>query len=160
MKFYSQFVESRGNETTVLVRAITGAVFLLEGILKFVDPVGLGAGRFVKIGLPAPEFLASFVGTFEIICGTLLIFGLLTRLAAIPMIINMIVALISTKLPMLMQAGFWKAAHEARLDFTMLFCCIFLLRVGAGSKSIDALLSKSGNLSKRGLESGRAAAKF
>jgi putative oxidoreductase len=161
MKFSSQFIESRGIETIVLVRAITGAVFLLEGILKFVDPVTLGAGRFVKIGLPAPEFLAQFDGSFEILCGTLLILGFLTRIAVIPMIINMLVAILTTKLPLLLQAGFWKAAHEARLDFTMLFCCIFLVRVGSGSKSIDALISRTRSLSKGSLEgSGRAAAKI
>jgi putative oxidoreductase len=157
MKFSSQFVESKGSEAVVLVRTITGVVFLLEGILKFLDPVNLGAGRFAKIGLPAPEFLAHFDGSFEILCGILLIVGLLTRLAAIPMIINMLVALVSTKLPMLMQAGFWKAAHESRLDFTMLFCCLFLVRVGAGNLSIDALRK----LSKGNFEgSGRAAAKI
>jgi len=121
-----------------LVRVVTGGVFLLEGLLKFVDPVNLGAGRFAKIGLPMPEFLAIFDGSFEILCGTLLIFGLLTRLAAIPMIINMVVAILTTKLPMLMQAGFWKAAHEARLDFTMLCCCIFLVCVGSGGMSLDS----------------------
>jgi putative oxidoreductase len=126
--------------STLLVRAIVGAVFLLEGTLKFVDPQGLGVGRFVKIGIPFPAFMAPFDGVFEIVCGLGLMLGLMTRLAAIPMIIDMIVAITSTKIPLLLHEGFWKAAHEARLDFTMLLSCIFLLLVGAGPLSLDGLL--------------------
>jgi uncharacterized membrane protein YphA (DoxX/SURF4 family) len=123
---------------TLLVRAFVGAVFLLEGLLKFHNPQELGVGRFIKIGIPFPSFFAPFDGVFEIGCGVLLILGLMTRLAAIPMIINMIVAIVSTKIPMLLQDNFWKAAHEARLDVSMLLGCVFLLLVGAGSLSLDA----------------------
>jgi uncharacterized membrane protein YphA (DoxX/SURF4 family)/uncharacterized cupredoxin-like copper-binding protein len=126
---------------TLLPRAIVGGVFLLEGILKFLNPGELGVGRFIKIGIPLPAFFAPFDGVFEIGCGILLILGLMTRLAAIPMIINMIVAITSTKVPLLLQQGFWKAAHEARLDFSMLLGCIFLLLVGAGPLSLDSLLA-------------------
>ena len=124
----------------LLIRAVVGAVFLLEGMLKFVDPVAFGAGRFAKIGIPFPSFFAPFDGVFEIACGLGLMLGLLTRWAAIPMIVNMLVALSSTKIPLLYHDGFWKAAHEARLDVTMLLACVFLLLVGAGSVSLDALL--------------------
>jgi len=82
-----------------------GAVFLSEGIQKFVFPNELGAGRFIKIGIPAPEIMGPFVGTVETVCGSLIILGLLTRLAAIPLIIDMCVALISTKLPILLGHG-------------------------------------------------------
>jgi putative oxidoreductase len=126
--------------STLLVRAIVGAVFLLEGTLKFVDPQGLGVGRFVKIGIPFPAFMAPFDGVFEIVCGLGLMLGLLTRLSAIPMIIDMLVAIISTKVPLLLHDGFWKAAHEARLDFTMLLGCVFLLLAGGGPLSLDAFL--------------------
>lgn len=126
--------------STLLVRGIVGAVFLLEGTLKFVDPQGLGVGRFVKIGIPFPGFFAPFDAIFEIVCGLCLIAGLLTRLSAIPMIVNMIVALGSTKIPLLLHEGFWKAAHEARLDFTMLLASLFLLLAGGGPLSLDALL--------------------
>src|SRR5437867_7544132 len=125
---------------TLLVRSIVGAVFLLEGILKFVNPQELGVGRFIKIGIPFPSFFAPFDGVFEIGCGILLILGLMTRLGAIPMIINMIVAITSTKIPLLLNEGFWKAAHEARLDFSMFLGCLFLLLVGAGPLSLDSLL--------------------
>jgi uncharacterized membrane protein YphA (DoxX/SURF4 family) len=124
----------------LLVRAIVGAVFLLEGTLKFIDPQGLGAGRFAKIGIPLPAFFAPFDATFEIGCGLCLMLGLLTRPSAIPMIVNMLVAIATTKTPLLIREGFWKAAHEARLDFTMLFGCTFLLLVGAGPLSLDSLL--------------------
>ena len=126
---------------TFLPRAIVGAVFLLEGFLKFLNPQELGVGRFIKIGIPFPAFFAPFDGVFEIGCGILLILGLMTRLAAIPMIINMIVAITSSKIPLLLHEGFWKAAHEARLDFTMLLGCIYLLAVGAGPFSLDSLIT-------------------
>lgn len=126
---------------TLLLRSVVGAVFLLEGILKFLNPEELGVGRFIKIGIPFPSFFAPFDGVFEIGCGILLILGLMTRLGAIPMIINMIVAITSSKIPLLVQQGFWKAAHEARLDFSMLLGCVFLLLVGAGPLSLDSLLA-------------------
>ncbi|HEV8119950.1 MAG TPA: DoxX family protein [Candidatus Polarisedimenticolia bacterium] len=135
-----RLASSTAPPATLLVRAFVGAVFLLEGILKFHNPQELGVGRFVKIGIPFPAFMAPFDGVFEIGCGILLMLGLMTRLAAIPMIINMIVALASTKIPMLLQDGFFKAAHEARLDVSMFLGCIFLLLVGAGSLSLDASL--------------------
>ena len=138
----------------ILIRLAVGAVFLSEGIQKFLFPNELGAGRFVKIGIPAPEVMGPFVGTVEIICGSLIMLGLLTRLAAIPLIIDMCVALISTKLPILLGHGFWRfgltklpsygfwsMAHEARTDFSMLLGLIFLLIVGAGVWSFDARLA-------------------
>lgn len=126
---------------TVLVRLIVGAVFLSEGVQKFLFPVALGVGRFTKIGIPWPEFMAPFVGTFEICCGLLIVLGFVTRLAAIPMIINMLVAISSTKIPMLLTSGFWATAHESRADWSMLLGSVFLLVVGAGRLSIDARLA-------------------
>ena len=136
-----RLASSTAPPATLLVRAFVGAVFLLEGVLKFHNPQELGVGRFVKIGIPFPAFFAPFDGVFEIGCGLLLMLGLMTRLAAIPMIINMIVAITSTKIPMLLQDGFFKAAHEARLDVSMFLGCIFLLLVGAGPRSLDASLA-------------------
>lgn len=126
----------------LLVRAVTGSVFLLEGILKFVSPDKLGVGRFVKIGIPSPEVLAPFVGVVEIACGLLIVFGLLTRFAALALIIDMLVAIASTKVPLLLHAGFWDMAHEARLDFAMLASSCVLLTVGAGHHSVDAWLRR------------------
>src|SRR5688572_23311580 len=98
---------------------MVGAVFLSEGIQKLLFPDQLGAGRFLEIGLPMPEFLGPFVGTFEIACGSLVLLGLLTRLAVIPLLVIMAVALITTKWPILVSQGFWAAAHEARTDCSM-----------------------------------------
>jgi putative oxidoreductase len=97
---------------TILIRLLVGAVFLSEGIQKFLFPAALGAGRFAKIGIPAPQFFAPFVGVVEILFGTLLTIGLLTRLATIPLIIDIGVAIATTKIPMLSKAGFWSTAHE------------------------------------------------
>jgi uncharacterized membrane protein YphA (DoxX/SURF4 family) len=141
--------------STVLIRLIVGGTFLSEGIQKFLFPDALGVGRFVHIGIPYSEVMAPFVGVFEIGCGALLILGLLTRLAAIPMIVNISVAIISTKIPLLLghgfwmfslpkanSYGFWSMAHEARTDFAMLLGGLFLLIVGAGCFSLDALLGR------------------
>src|ERR1035437_4252020 len=87
---------------TILVRLVVGGIFLSEGVQKFLFPDALGVGRFTKIGIPWPEFTAPFVGVVEIVCGSLLILGLLTRLAAIPLIIDISVAILSTKVPMLL----------------------------------------------------------
>jgi putative oxidoreductase len=101
-------------------------------------PAEVGAGRFEKIGFSSPEFTAQFVACFEIACGSLVLLGLLTRLAAVPLIVIMLVALASTKIPILREQGFWKMAHEARTDWSMLLGSIFLLIVGAGPLSCDA----------------------
>lgn len=122
----------------ILIRLVVGAVFLSEGIQKFLFPAEQGLGRFVKIGIPAPEVMAPFVGVVEIVCGALVIIGLLTRLAAIPLILDMLVAISTTKIPILLKSGFWAMAHEARVDWAMLLGSIFLLIVGAGALSVDA----------------------
>jgi putative oxidoreductase len=129
----------------ILVRLIVGAVFLSEGIQKFLLPAEVGAGRFVRIGIPSPEVMAPLVGCFEIACGMLLLLGLLTRLAAVPLIVIMLTAIVTTKVPILMEQGFWKMAHEARTDWSMLLGSLFLLIVGGGQWSVDAFWSsKSG----------------
>jgi putative oxidoreductase len=128
---------------TILIRLLVGAVFLSEGVQKFLFPAALGVGRFTKIGIPAPQFFAPFVGVVEIACGTFLIVGLVTRLAAIPLMIDISVAIITTKIPMLSTAGFWSMAHEARTDYCMLLGLLFLLLVGSGPFSIDRRVEPS-----------------
>lgn len=125
-----------------LIRLIVGSVFFSEGIQKFLFPEALGIGRFIKIGIPAPEFFAPFVGIVEIVFGFLLLIGLFTRIASIPLIINITVAIVSTKIPILINEGFWKMAHEARTDFSMLLGSIFLLIVGSGKYSFDYLINR------------------
>jgi uncharacterized membrane protein YphA (DoxX/SURF4 family) len=123
--------------TIILIRLMVGVVFLSEGIQKFLFPTVRGVGRFIKIGLPAPEFLAYLVGSFEIICGTLILIGLVTSIAAIPLIIIMLVAIVSTKIPILIDDGFWQMAHAARTDFSMLLGSLFLMLNGGGNYSLD-----------------------
>ena len=135
-----RIVATNAHPAVILVRLLVGAVFLSEGIQKFLFPDDLGVGRFTKIGIPRPEVMAPFVGVVEIVCGALLILGLLTRLAAIPLIIDMLVALYTTKIPILHDKGFWSMAHEARTDYCMLLGSIFLLIVGAGAWSLDVRL--------------------
>ncbi|WNG39223.1 DoxX family protein [Archangium minus] len=143
---FDRLLHSDAPPATLLIRVMVGAVFLSEGIQKFLFPGELGVGRFTKIGLPAPEVLAPFVGVVEIVGGTLLLLGLMTRLAAVPLIINMLVAIASTKVPILLQRGFWNMAHDSRTDFSMLLGSLFLLLVGAGPRSLDARLSaRTGN---------------
>lgn len=137
----------------MLIRLMVGGVFFLEGVLKFLYPGELGAGRFAKIGIPMPNVLGPFVGGVETICGALLLVGLLTRLASIPLLIDISVAILSTKIPILLGRGFWtftlmklprygflSLLHEARTNLSMWLGLIFLLIVGAGPWSIDARL--------------------
>jgi len=137
-----KLIKTNESKTTILIRLIVGIVFLSEGIQKFLFPATRGAGRFEKIGLPSPEFLGGFVGSFEIVCGTLVLLGLLTRVAAIPLIVIMIVALSTTKLDILMDQGFWAMMHAARTDWSMLLGSIFLLFNGAGRWSLDKKMQK------------------
>ena len=140
MSSFRRMLSTSAPAATILVRLAVGGVFLSEGIQKFLYPAELGFGRFAKIGLPNPGFLGPFVGTFEVVCGALVILGLLTRLASIPLIVIISTAIVTTKLPMLAANGFWSMAHEARTDYAMLLGALFLLIVGAGRLSVDANL--------------------
>jgi putative oxidoreductase len=128
----------RTAKAVLLIRILVGWVFLSEGAQKFLFPAQLGVGRFEKIGIPAPQIMAPFVGVVEIVCGTLLLIGLLTRLATIPLLIDMMVAIATTKIPMLAKNGVWAMLHEARVDFSMVLGLVFLLITGAGTLSLDA----------------------
>jgi len=136
-----RILATRASAATILIRLSVGLVFLSEGIQKFLYPTALGVGRFTKIGIPAPELLAPLVGSIEIACGALVVIGLLTRLAALPLVVVISVAIATTKLPMLANNGWWSMAHESRTDFAMLLGSLFLLLVGGGAGSIDAWLA-------------------
>lgn len=131
------FYDYSGN---IIIRLMVGLVFLSEGIQKFLFPLADGAGRFAKIGIPQPHFFGPFVGVIEITCGALLIAGLLTRLASVPLLIVILTAIYTTKIPIFMDKGFWTAAHEGRADFSMLMGLVFLLICGAGKYSADSKL--------------------
>lgn len=135
------FNSTSEDKPTIIVRLVVGLIFLSEGIQKFVSPETVGAGRFEKIGFSNPEFWAAFTGIFEIVCGILVLFGFLTRMAAIPLLIIMITAFVKTKLPILEERGFWSFAHEYRTDFAMTLLSVYLIVFGAGKWSVDNFLS-------------------
>jgi putative oxidoreductase len=147
-----------GPNSTLLLRLMAGGVFFWEGILKFVY-ANQGVGRFTKLGMPFPGFTAGFVGWLEIIGGLMLLSGLMTRLIAIPFIIEMIVAILSTKISLylgtyplplpssLPQVGIWAVLHEIRSDYAQIMTTAFLLINGPGKWSLDALLQREPKLS-------------
>ena len=141
----------------VLVRLAVGSVFLNEGILKFLDPAAQAAGRFAKIGIPHPNFFGPFVATVETVCGAMVILGLLTRLAAVPLWVDISVAIFTTKVPILLgreflgfstprldHYGLLSMVHEARTDLSMWLCLLFLILTGPGRLSLDAILGRKG----------------
>ena len=129
---------SRSGWGLLLLRLVVGWVFLSEGILKFLDPHSLGVGRFEKIGIPYPQVAGPFVGVVEIVCGAFLILGLRTSLAAVPLLIDISVAIVTTKWPLLRHQGFWAAMHESRVDLCMFFGLLAILLQGAGPYSVDS----------------------
>ncbi len=139
-----QFVlrPTEGPRSVLLVRIAVGLIFLTQGILKYIDP-NMGVVRFTRIGFPHPYFTAHFVGTFEVLCGLLLFLGLWTRLVSIPLLMVITTAIATTKIPELFRAnqGFWYMVSDARTDFAMLCCLIFLISVGGGLWAIDARLA-------------------
>ncbi|MBP2616639.1 DoxX family protein [Chryseobacterium jejuense] len=142
---FKKIIQTDTSKATFLIRLLVGAVFLSEGIQKFLFAETLGAGRFAKIGLPIPEFLGSFVGSFEILCGVFILIGLLTRLASIPLLIIMLVAIATTKSEVLANKGFWEMMHGSRTDWAMLLGSIFLLIKGGGQWSVDSFMNTSKN---------------
>ena len=134
--------DARGGAENVLVRVLVGPVFLSEGVQKFLFSDALGAGRFAKIGIPFPTVSAPLVGVVEIVAGTLLTLGLLSRLAAVLLLVDISVAIVTTKVPMLGVKGPWATAHEARTDWAMLLGLLFLLAAGAGRRSVDARIAR------------------
>lgn len=131
---------------TLLIRLLAGGVFFVEGWKKFLFAAQWGTGRFAKIGIPFPEFTGPFVGVVEIVCGLLLLLGLLTRLGAIPLLIDISVAIATTKVPILLKSGFFAMEDPARTDYSMFLSLLFLLIVGAGRWSLDAYLGRHGTV--------------
>lgn len=155
MSLLLKTIVTNGPAAIILIRLMVGIVFLSEGIQKFLFPGEVGAGRFAKIGIPNAELAAPFVGVVEIVFGTLILLGLFTRLATIPLIVDMLVAIVSTKIPILLGHGFWGFSlrnvpyygfwgmlHETRTDLSMLLGSILLLIVGAGTWSFDSWLAQ------------------
>jgi putative oxidoreductase len=130
---------AQGPPTTAFIRLAVGLIFLTQGILKYIDPV-MGVVRFTKIGFPHPYFTAYFVGAVEIVCASLVLLGLWTRPATLPLLVVISTAIATTKIPELFRSnqGFWYMVSDARTDFAMLCSLIFLLVEGGGSWALDA----------------------
>ncbi len=147
MKSIIQFFlrPTRGPGSIVLIRLAVGLIFLTQGILKYTDPT-MGVVRFTRIGFPHPYFTAHFAGAFEIVCGFLMLLGLWTRAAAVPLLIVITTAIATTKIPELFRAnqGFWYMVSDARTDFAMFCSLLFLIWIGGGARSIDAKQKEQG----------------
>lgn len=142
-------LDGRASAPVILIRLVPGAVFLSEGIQKFLYPQDLGPGRFAEAGIPAATFFGYTTAFFEVVCGALLLAGLLTRLASIPLIVDMVGAITITKVPIFWgsaplyeeNGGFWDFAHHVRTDYAMLLTLLFLVIAGGGRWSVDAVLA-------------------
>jgi putative oxidoreductase len=141
----SQILQTENDNKLIFIRLLVGLIFVSEGIQKYMFLQSLGPGRFTDIGFNHPFFWAYFTGAFEISCGALVLFGLFTRLASIPLLIVMITAFITTKVPVLTHNGFWSFAHEYRTDFCMTLLLILLIIYGGGNKSADKIILHSKN---------------
>ncbi|HEY2413119.1 MAG TPA: DoxX family protein [Pirellulaceae bacterium] len=142
-----------GPAATMWLRMMCGSVFFWEGVLKFIY-LNQGVGRFTKLGLPFPGATADFVAVLEIVGGIMLLLGLGTRLIAIPFVIEMLVAIAVTKIPLFLGtsplppppalpiAGFWAVLHEVRSEFAQLLTVVFLFIAGPGRWSLDALMAR------------------
>jgi putative oxidoreductase len=141
MTHFGKLANTSAPAAVLAIRLLVGGVFFLEGIKKFLFVDQWGAGRFARIGIPAPHIMGPFVGVVEMVCGFLLLVGLLTRIVSILLLIDISVAIVSTKIPILLKSGFWPMEAEARTDYSMFMGLVFLLIVGAGTLSLDARLS-------------------
>ena len=141
------FRPTDGPASIVLIRLAVGLIFFTQGILKYLDP-NIGVARFTKSGFPHPSFTAHFVGTFEIVCGLLVLLGIYTRAAAVPLLIVITTAIATTKIPELSRAnqGLWYMVSDARTDFAMFCSLLFLISLGDGAWSFDARRSSRSNL--------------
>jgi len=144
-----KLLKTNSSKTTILIRLMVGSVFLSEGIQKFIFPAIRGAGRLEKIGFPYSDFLGTFVGASEIIFGSLILLGLLTRVASLQTLIIMIVAILTTKAQVLEQDGFWYMMHGSRTDWAMLLGSLFLIVQGGGKWSVDLKLSLEKNIQNK-----------
>lgn len=153
-----KFIKTSPQATVIIIRIMVGAVFLTEGIQKFLYPAARGVGRFEKMGFPSPELFGNLVGFLEILAGALILIGLFTRAAALTTFIIMTVAIVVTKIPIafgesfgpfmlreLKTYGFWSMAHEMRTDFAMWLGSLFLIIKGGGKWSFDLALWKKSN---------------
>jgi putative oxidoreductase len=145
---------TQGYSSIILIRIFAGLIFLGEGILKFIYP-SMGVMRFTLIGFPLPELTAYSIGVLEIVGGICLLLGLFNNLFAFLFACEMVVAFLSTKIPMWLGTsplplppvppltGFWAVVHESRVDYALFLSMIFLMIVGPGKLALDSLFAKN-----------------
>ena len=145
-KILSFIVESSAKHAwsaTFLIRLFVGWIFIFAGLRKFLEPETMGTGRFADMGMPIPNFMAAWVGFWEIAGGLLVLLGIFTRAGSIPLIIVMLVAIWTTKVPVFVGDGLVDGLHAIRLDFALLVSSTYLLIAGSGSMAIDAILRRN-----------------
>lgn len=140
--FFNRIINTDSDGRMIIIRLIVGLIFITEGFLKFKLIQWLGPGRFAEIGFNHPFFWAYFTGAFELTCGLLVLLGFWTRIASVPLLIIMIVAFITTKIPILMSKGFWTFTHEYRTDFSLTLLLVLLIIYGGGRWSVDGRRKK------------------
>ena len=142
LNMFEKIIKSDNDKTTILIRMVLGIIFISEGLQKFFLPEIRGVGRFKEIDIPFPEFSSYFVGTFEIVCGIFIFIGFLTRLASIPTLVIMTVAILTTKTQVFTNEGFWEMMHSSRTDWAMFIGSLFLIIKGSGDFSVDNIISE------------------
>jgi putative oxidoreductase len=137
--FFHFFIKpARGPGSILIIRLAVGLIFFSQGVLKFTDS-NMGVARFTRIGFRHANFTAHFVGTFEIVCGLLVLLGLWTRAASVPLLIVITTAIATTKIPELFRAGqgFSYMVSDGRTDFAMFCSLLFLIASGGGAWALD-----------------------
>lgn len=151
----NRILQTSGDSKLVFVRFITGTIFVSEGIQKYLVVSLIGPSYFRELGFGHPMFWTYFTGTFELVCGLLVIAGLFTRIASIPLLAIMTTAFFTAKLPVLIHKGFLSFAHVYRIDFALTFLVIMLLVYGGGLWSADLRILRSRNKLGRELQGSR-----
>jgi putative oxidoreductase len=144
--FKSQILNTGNDSKIIFIRLIVGLIFISESLQKYLIATIYGPAFFKEIGFSNPMFWVYFTGAFEMFCGILILFGILTRLASIPLLIIMIIAFITTKLPLLTTKGFWTFLHEYSLEFSLTLLLVLLIIYGGGKWSVDLKILHSKNL--------------
>jgi putative oxidoreductase len=119
-------------------RFAVGMLFLSTGWGK-VHTLDKVTAFFTELGIPAPGFHATLVGYSELICGSLLVVGLLTRLATVPLIVSMIVAILTAKRREL-HGIFDLVGFD---EFTYLAVLVMIAFIGPGRVSLDHLIARN-----------------
>ncbi len=140
----NRILSTEPQKTTLLIRFMVGFYFLVGGVLKLSYPELQETGFFQNLGFISAGAMVSVIYTFEIICGIMIMAGLFTRIAVIPLLLTISFTVLVGKLPIMFEEGFWLMAHISRIDFAMFLGCVFLFITGSGYWSLDwKLISKS-----------------